>query len=449
MDFRAGQIFAQPKVWDRSVELLRSNGILLKQCVLDAIKNRAVDLVHPAFFNKSKSPIIFNGQKFKDLDDVSDSYFGNYAVINQNKGRVRSEIENFIRLGAISEVQQVDDSYCVNPLSAVISGEKCRLLLHFKGNDAYVKGGLKLQTMPMVKDRLYEMEQAEVNDLTKAYLQFPLLEGSRKLSAFEFEGKFFVFNVLSFGPSMAPEICQSLLQVPVMVARLKTQPKMVVLVMHWLDDFLEDISKNQNSQVLQSLIEHNVRINPAKRQIGSIVVYLGLLLNLKQKTVELKPELKEEFQQKIQTVMRQPTLENLESLAGSLEFWAGMDPWKRSKSFFLVREINARLEEELAEPRALSEDLIRELNFWAWEGLKPIKMPTPEPWLFATVQASSDASSERWAVKIEGKTVSGPFPEELKQEIIFVKEFYRQGFSGRSGIPLVHFGFLSLARLVG
>ena len=397
MDFKGGKIFDPIEPWEKALDFLSNHGIIVKKFIHDAIKNGSVDLTHPDFFHKNKARIKYNGKWYAGLEELDQVHVPNYGAVTKNKSRVKEEIEKLLRQEVLTKVpnEQVDESYCINPLGAVVSTEKVRLILHWKGNDNYVKGGVKLQTVAAVQDRLYSVKNAEVHDLSQAYYQFPQSEKSKKLTAFCFESEYYVYNTLSFGPSCGPEICQGILQLPVLVARLRATPGADRLILHYYDDFFDDRSENAQPSVQQVLKEFNVFINFKKTQKGGVVVFLGLLLDFVNKTMELKPEKKLEIQAKIQEVVRTPMLENLQSLAGSLEFWAGVDHKKRSKIFHVIKEINSRTADEVEESVPLSSDLLKELEFWKIEGLKKTEMPVPQAWLWARTVASSDASSKQ------------------------------------------------------
>ena len=113
--------------------------------------------------------------------------------------------------------------------------------------------------------------------MASAFLNFPIDEKSQNLLGFEFQGSFYQYLVMPFGVSAAPEICQSMLQVPVLKNR--TGPNQVdwKIILHFLDDFMDEIKKGNKKgrRLLEDLLEHNLRIKEEKSQYGSLVVYLG------------------------------------------------------------------------------------------------------------------------------------------------------------------------------
>lgn len=141
----------------------------------------------------------------------------------------------------------------------------------------------KMEDLSVVAPQLQEDDLMMTLDLDQAYHHVEIHPAHRKYLGFEWEGRFYVWNVLPFGLNQSPLVFTKVLR-PV-VAFLRRCGLRVNL---YLDDWLILIRKSQNAEehllkVLTLLCNLGLHVNFAKSSLtpSQTVVYLGMELSTK------------------------------------------------------------------------------------------------------------------------------------------------------------------------
>ena len=173
-------------------------------------------------------------------------------------------------------------------------------------------------------------------DLQNAFLHFPLEKNFSRWFGFELDGAFYKFNRMPFGWNMAPVICQRILEplTDFIYQKLSQDPavKQPPQIFLFLDDILINArEKHVLEKTLKIFSEDfgklgfNINRDKSVMQPKRVIEWLGF--NISKKGVSVLPETIEAAHHAKATLAEFPTVQNLLSLIGILNWTARVCRW--------------------------------------------------------------------------------------------------------------------------
>eukprot|EP01102_Stenamoeba_stenopodia_P007288 TRINITY_DN203_c0_g1_i1.p1 TRINITY_DN203_c0_g1~~TRINITY_DN203_c0_g1_i1.p1 ORF type:complete len:627 (+),score=30.83 TRINITY_DN203_c0_g1_i1:642-2522(+) len=163
----------------------------------------------------------------------SNMRFPNRSLGEEDRAFARSEIGRLLKLRAISEVST--PPAVISPLGVVPkkNGKK-RLIVDLRWLNTYLDcPSFKLEGIDKVAELASSGDHMVTGDLQDGYFHVAILPEHRTYLGFEWEGKFFHYNVLPFGLSFAPLVFTKILRPIVEHFRL-----LGIRIIFYIDDFL-------------------------------------------------------------------------------------------------------------------------------------------------------------------------------------------------------------------
>ena len=133
-----------------------------------------------------------------------------YKVPFHLKTMVKEELDKWLELGIIRE----SNSQWTSPMVVVRNSDgTIRLTIDYRKINPHVRtDNYPMPTREVVIEKLHNSKFLSKLDLTKAYLQIPLSEESKKYSSFVVENGQFEFNVVPFGIRFVSGLCNRLIK---------------------------------------------------------------------------------------------------------------------------------------------------------------------------------------------------------------------------------------------
>lgn len=192
---------------------------------------------------------------------------------------VNEELSALLSASAVSEVPE--RPFVCLPVGVVPKKNGKKRFIHnlIRLNEQlHPAAHFKMEDLSIVASQLEEDDEAMTLDLDHAYHHVEIYPAHRKYFGFEWQGRYYVWNVLGFGLTHAPLAFTKLLR-PV-VAHLR---RLGLRVNLYLDDWLILVRKGQDPhaallRVLSTLHELGLHVNFAKSMLtpSQSVIYLGM-----------------------------------------------------------------------------------------------------------------------------------------------------------------------------
>lgn len=247
------------------------------------------------------------------------------ADMLENREFVESTLDKWEKLRILSYV--VNQPLIVNPLSVVSNGVKKRLVFDARSsglNHHIISPKFRLPKMEDIVQSLFSNDFMLKLDLANGFLQLPICEAERSYLGFRnpINGRFGVFNRLSFGLRSAPFLFATFTNAIKIAARMVLNIQTEVYIDDWFiaNRSFESLSQDHSrfAEFLSNLgvaIQHEKTEGPAQ-----CITYLGLLINSVKNEIRL-PEVKrikyfEGLQNLLETA--HPTMALLAKAAGRL-----------------------------------------------------------------------------------------------------------------------------------
>lgn len=202
----------------------------------------------------------------------------------------KAQIENYIAIGAISEVPFMKEQYVSRIFTVKKSNGEDRLIIDLSNLNLFVsKVTFKMDNLSTIKNLLFPNDFMTSIDLSDAFFSVPLHADSKLFVTFQFDGKRYSFNVLPFGLSSSPRIFSKVLR-PVIIW-LRTNE---IKITSYMDDILicsDSYEKlvSQTSLALKTLESVGFKINYNKSQLipRKEMAHLGYIWNTFKFTISL------------------------------------------------------------------------------------------------------------------------------------------------------------------
>ena len=212
-----GKLFENKSFWYARIEEFKRSGRRIENFVKDWIST-GIDLEAENFINKEAlhNPVLFNHRRYESYAVLKRTKIENYKSFDKSDFLEKApNMESTGQLTELSADEAQKPEVMVNPLMTHVSASgKKRHILHFKGNSIMKSAGLRLITIKdviaMIQSLKDEQGTFRVGDLKNAYLQIPLKNSSKRLCVVEVDGRFFQFNCLMWGITIAGDVLHRL-----------------------------------------------------------------------------------------------------------------------------------------------------------------------------------------------------------------------------------------------
>lgn len=251
----------------------------------------------------------------------------NHASANMSENRefLLQTLEKWEKMNILSYVK--DQPYIVNPLSVVTNGTKKRLVFDARSsglNDHIISPKFRLPKMEDITQSLFDNDWMLKLDLANGFLQLPICKSERRFLGFRspIDGRYGIFNRLSFGLRSAPFLFASFTNAIKRAAWQLLQIKTEVYIDDWFiaNRSLETITADY-SRFSEFLANLGVAIQKEKTEgPARCITYLGLLIDTVNHEIRL-PELKRiKYLEGLNTLLQveHPTMAHLAKTAGRL-----------------------------------------------------------------------------------------------------------------------------------
>ena len=129
----------------------------------------------------------------------------NYKGVSENHEEFESLMRKYVELGILREATEEEVEHCwISPLNCLeVRPGKFQIIHHYIGNACYREVPIDLVNILERGEILAEFEEYRTEDLSNAYLQFPLSYESMLTMGCRFDNKVYLWQTVCYGPSMA------------------------------------------------------------------------------------------------------------------------------------------------------------------------------------------------------------------------------------------------------
>ena len=445
MPFQAGQALANKEYWVAAFKRLESRNVQIDDFAYDAVEEGMVNTRHKDVYIAKKTKVKFNNKwwQFSDLQaHYNNSSNPNYIGTEEYRDQYLKLVQKYKDWGAFrvckeSEYHKVQ----INPMNVIKQSEtKYSLIIHSIDNCRYRKPSCSLMNVLERGNQFMNCNYLIAADLKSCYHQFAINSESMYAMAVRFEGEILIPQTVFYGPSPAVKIINTLVNLLVLDAAIRYDC--------WSEAFIDDVMVFGNCMgIIEDLAEAGLIFSEEKMQHGVEVDYCGFRCNVATKEIEVLPKTYAKIQELTETRIFTNEqdrcfieFEKLQQLCGIVVHASRTSPTGLSKAYYLLK----RLAESSEEPESmveLQEEEQREITWWS-NNRQIMKMRFMKT-TGATIQLlqqnpytskpeikdCSDASSKYFCVKINGVAYCDNFPEDIKDEIIQVKELFGAKFA--------------------
>jgi len=334
------------------------------------------------------------------------------------------EVRRLASTGSTTCVEQ--RPYLCLPLGVVPKKNgKLRLIhdLRYLNRHLRLPPHFKLEDLSVVARQVQEGDNLLSVDLESGYYHVEINKAFRRFLGFEWDGKYYVWNVLPFGLSTAPLVFTKILRPVVQHLR-----QMGVRVNIYLDDFLFMISATEDAllwrdKILATLKELGLHINVEKSTLSPTkeITYLGMELSTVGRPTFRVPRSKlKSMRHEISRLLRETQpfpARRLARLVGTLaSVLRAVLPGS-----MLLRHCYALIDRRALESTiVLSTGARRDLEWWLraltdWNGAAAIPLP-------ADLKLETDASDLGWGAAIGPLETSGSWSPAMQRRHINIRE---------------------------
>lgn len=335
------------------------------------------------------------------------------------------EVARLALCGATTPVQR-RPHLCL-PLGVVPKKNgKLRLIhdLRFLNRHLRLPPHFKLEDLATVAKQAQEGDNMFSVDLESGYYHVEISPAFRQFFGFQWNGQYYVWNVLPFGLSTAPLVFTKILR-PVVQHLRQLGPARVNI---YLDDFLFLISASEDAmlwrdKMLQALKDFGLHVNFEKSCLTPTkeITYLGMELSTVGRPTFRVPRSKLKIlRHEISRLLRETRpfpARRLARLVGSLaSVLRAVLPGS-----MLLRRCYALIDRrDLDRTIALSRGARQDLQWWLraltdWNGAAAIPLP-------ADVKLETDASDLGWGAAIGSMETRGSWSPEMRRRHINIRE---------------------------
>ena len=445
--FLAGQALLQTEKWTALIERLIRKHVDIPAFVFRAINAKALNLVDKDVYLWNKRRLKFNNQVYNCFEDLVADYRGrknpNYDGCERFKIEFESLVEKYIDQNILKKATDWEAENCIiNPANCMqTKSDKFSLIIHSLDNARYSKPVNSLLDVLNRGEPIRKADSFMVEDLQSCYHQFGITEESSMRMGMRYKGEVYLWKTAGYGPSPAVYLVNTFVNLACLDCSLRTG----TLVEGYIDDIL---ILNYHPEVIDWLKDIGFIFSPKKSQAGTVVEYVGLRLDAKEKTIEVL----EKNYEKIQKIAEEDVLsdqkpeknfyisfEALQRLLGVVVFCARTSPLGLTNAFHLMRTL-AKGYQETGAVLPIGQEVMDEIMFWKnTRHVLQMKALNTTGSTIKIIDKSmtkntkhelkwnsgcSDASKRMWCAKINGITKFGVFPEWMTEEHISILEMF-------------------------
>ena len=331
---------------------------------------------------------------------------------SMEKCQIKTEIENLIKIGAISECEPMPHQFVSPIFLADKPNGKKRFILNLKSLNVFINAPhFKMEDIRTVGRLVRPHSYMASLDLKDAYYMLPICMDHKKYLRFDFEDRCYHFNCLCFGLSSAPYTFSKLMK-PI-TQNLRSRGMISV---NYLDDFFfigsSFVECSNNLKYTISLLEklgfivnyEKSMVTPSKQckflgfQFDSESMTLELPFDKKQKILKFLKYFQFKTQCKIRTFAQLIGL--LTSACPGVKYgWAHTKLLERAKYLALTKS-NGHYSAKMQIPDDIRDDLA-----W-WVRTLPFSKNDLTNDVYS-MEISSDSSLSGWGAVCNGTTVHG------------------------------------------
>ena len=342
--------------------------------------------------------IIDHGYKIQLIDENIQLPIVISTPSKLKKGILANEIQNYLSSGTIAVIDPQDTDIVSRVFTVPKPDGSHRMIIDLsKLNMNVNKVSFRMEDKETIKDLIHRNDYLASIDLKNAFHLISLHEDSKRLTAFEFEGIRYCFQVLPFGLTSSPRIFSKVLKPVISYLR-----SLGIKITHYLDDILICSSSYSNClddihstlSLLQSL---GFIINFKKSTLipSRTIEHLGFIWSSINMTISLPPKKLISIKNLVQRCVTQPSsLRLLASLLGKLvnsgESVVESPLHYRVFQLELIKALKYSFSWDLI--YSLKQPSISELSWWSSVSpgdLSPISFAPIEPDLSIYVDSSS------------------------------------------------------------
>ena len=353
---------------------------------------------------------------------------------------VTEEVSRLLSVGATTEVSS--RPFVCLPLGVVPKKGGKRRLIHDLvrlNRQLHQPPHFKMEDLSVVAHQLEEGDQMVTLDLSQGYSHVEIHPAHRKFFGFEWNGRYFVWNVLPFGLNFAP-LCFTKLLRPV-VAHLRQRGLRINL---YLDDWLLLVRKSalpapQIDLLLRTLQELGLHVNLEKSSLSPSTskVYLGLEISTEGRPQFRVPQEKlHKVRHELSQLLRASGLayRDLARVAGlCTSLLRAVLPGR-----MFLRNVHRQIalaKGDLGGRTTLSDGSRADLDWWMsalrhWNGASAVPLPSDSI-------LTTDASATGWGATFEGRRARGDWPQRVLSAHSNVRELSAVLWSLQAFRPLV------------
>ena len=243
---------------------------------------------------------------------------------------------------------------------------KWSLICHSLHNAKYRDIKIKLFDPTKESHILKNISEFRCEDLRSAYHQFPLDEESILLSGIKVFGRILVFQTLYYGTSAAVVIVNTINNMAASAEGIRAN----IFVIVYIDDILQS---GTSDCIIRHFEELGYFFSITKSQSGSFVIYLGLEMNSREKTIRICEKTFEKFTKSLRENMLYKSdgkacmiFEDFQSLVGILVRLSKTSVSGLVNAFSVLGKL-AEVQEDAHKVVEFNDVDLKELEYWSSE----------------------------------------------------------------------------------
>ena len=212
-----------------------------------------------------------------------------YRLQPKHKSVLQLQISDLLTRGVVDEVFDIQDAFISNVFLREKSNGKFRMIVDLSELNEFVeKTHFKMDNLSSALDLSYEGAFLTSVDLKDAYHSVPIWENHKKYLTFQWNDRYFRFNVLPFGLTSAPRVFTKLMKP--LFSTLRSQG---VSCLSYIDDCLVvadsfELAQNHTKEMCSMLTDAGFSLNFEKSSLlpSNSLVFLGYILDTVTMTVK-------------------------------------------------------------------------------------------------------------------------------------------------------------------
>ena len=334
----------------------------------------------------------------------------------------KQAIDNLLAIGAVSKCQPCNGQFLSNIFLVPKPNGKTRLILNLKQLNVFINTNhFKLEDLRTTIKLISKDCFMSTIDLKDAYFLIKIHDNSKKYLRFQWKDNLFEFNVLPFGLNTAPYVFTKLMKPVVKLLRCTGNLSTIYLddlclVSHCYSDCVNNVELTKTFLCSLGFI-----INESKSCLvpSNSCRYLGFIIDSKTMEISLPVEKREKIKKelikfknlsrcKIRDFARLVGL--LTSACPAIEYG-----WLYTKEFERCKFLSLKGDDNYEKFMTISSTLNSDFEWWINSIDKSVCKIKFDNY---NLEIQSDASTTGWGVACAGKTASGSWSQDERNQHI-------------------------------